>query len=246
MEHCPLRARALWHFFESAPDQLSGDGLFGALQLNGTLGQKTHAPTLFALGRLRAGQSDQMGLLLCIELVGFGGLGPAVDQRRLQPLPGEPLAHPSDRRAAYLQSIGDLGVGPGGGLVGSIFALVGLEQDTRMGQLARRGVATSDLKPSRMPRYSLDKLTGLFLFLGIERPPHVRCRAAARTSGGTHDTREGILLQTNHVRTLGCQMEPSAAMKKPRSSCASCYNSLCPLASYRTYHAAPTFTASKR
>jgi hypothetical protein len=42
----------------------------------------------------------------------------------------------------------------------------------------------------------------LFLFLGIERSPHIRCRAAARTSGGTHDTREGILLQTNHVRTL--------------------------------------------
>src|SRR5215203_360931 len=110
----------------------------------------------------------------------------------------------------------------------------------------RAGAWPPEIKLSNLPRSSLDKLTGLFLFLGIERPPHVRCRAAARTSGGTHDTREGILLQTNHVRTLGCQMEPSAAMKKPRSSCASCYNSLCPLASYRTYHAAPTFTASKR
>src|SRR5215218_6772464 len=67
----------------------------------------------------------------------------------------------------------------------------------------RAGAWPPAIKPSSLPRSSLDKLTGLFLFLGIERPPHVRCRAAARTSGGTHHTREGILLQTNHVRTLG-------------------------------------------
>src|SRR5215211_6817741 len=210
MDHCPLRARALWHFFESAPYKLSGDGLFGALQLNETLGQKTHAPLLFALGRLRAGQSDQMGLLLSIELLWFGGLGPAVDQRCLQALPGEPLAHPSDRRAAYLQGIGDLGVGPGS-LVGSIFALVGLEQDVRMGQLARRGVATSDqafqaaaILPGQahgvvpLPRHR-------------EASSYSRWRAAAPTSAGTHDTREGILLQTNHVRTLGTPALPLLA-----------------------------------
>src|SRR5215218_10667360 len=66
----------------------------------------------------------------------------------------------------------------------------------------RAGAWPPAIKPSSLPRSSLDKLTGLFLFLGIERPPHVRCRAVARTSGGTHHTREGILLQTNHVRTL--------------------------------------------
>src|SRR5215207_2398456 len=211
MDHCPLRARALWHFFESAPDQLSGDGLFGALQLNETLGQKTHAPALFALGRLRAGQSDQMGLLLCIELGGFGGLGPAVDQCRLQPLPGEPLAHPSDRRAAYLQSIGDLGVGPGGGFVGSIFALVGLEQDARMGQLARRGVATSDQAfqaAAILPGQAHGVVT---LPRHREASSYSRWRAAAPTSAGTHDTREGILLQTNHVRTLGTPALPLLA-----------------------------------
>src|SRR5215218_1471553 len=142
MDHCPLRARALWHFFESAPDQLSGDGLLCALQLHETLGQKTHTPAFLPLRRLRAGQSDQMRLLLSTELARFGGFGPAVDQRRLQSLPGEPLAYPSDRRAADLQSIGDLGFGPG--FVGSIFALVGLEQNAHMGQLARRGVAASD------------------------------------------------------------------------------------------------------
>src|SRR5215218_1972607 len=69
----------------------------------------------------------------------------------------------------------------------------------------RAGAWPPAIKPSSLPRSSLDKLTGLFLFLGIERPPHVRCRAAARTSGGTHHTREGILLQTNHVRTLSFQ-----------------------------------------
>src|SRR5215218_1670729 len=63
------------------------------------------------------------------------------------------------------------------------------------------------IKLSSLPRSSLDKLTGLFLLLGIERSPHVRCRAAACTSGGTHHTREGILLQTNHVRTLASPLD---------------------------------------
>ena len=81
--------------------------------------------------------------LLSIELLRFGGLGSAVDQCRLQPLPGKPLAYPSDRRTAYLQSIGDLRIRPGG-FMGSIFALVGLQQDARRGQLERRDVATSD------------------------------------------------------------------------------------------------------
>src|SRR5215203_4684981 len=68
IDHCPL-SQGFMALFESAPDQLPGDGLFGALQLHETLGQKTHAPALFALRRLRAGQSDQMRLLLSIELL---------------------------------------------------------------------------------------------------------------------------------------------------------------------------------
>jgi hypothetical protein len=54
-------ARALWHFFESTPDQLSGDGLLyplGALQLYGPIRQKPHAPALFVRRRFGAGQSD--------------------------------------------------------------------------------------------------------------------------------------------------------------------------------------------
>src|SRR5829696_6462030 len=66
----------------------------------------------------------------------------------------------------------------------------------------RAGAWPQAIKPSKLPRSSLDKLTGLFLFLGIERPPDVRCRAAARKSGSTHDTRDGILPQTNRVRAL--------------------------------------------
>src|SRR5215208_2580338 len=199
MDHCPLRARALWHFFESAPDQLSGDGLFGALQLNETLGQKTHAPALFALGRLRAGQSDQMGLLLCIELGGFGGLGPAVDQCRLQPLPGEPLAHPSDRRAAYLQSIGDLGVGPGGGFVGSIFALVGLEQDARMGQLARRGVATSD-QAFQLAAILPGQAHGV-----VPLPRHREASSCSLPRGRSHERRHSSYPRRNIAANQSCQ-----------------------------------------
>src|SRR5215218_1480804 len=199
MDHCPLRARALWHFFESAPDQLSGDGLFGALQLNETLGQKTHAPALFAFGRLRAGQSDQMGLLLSIELVGFGGLGPAVDQCRLQPLPGEPLAHPSDRRAAYLQSIGDLGGGPGVGFVGSIFALVGLEQDARMGQLARRGVATSD-QAFQLAAILPGQAHGV-----VPLPRHREASSCSLPRGRSHERRHSSYPRRNIAANQSCQ-----------------------------------------
>src|SRR5215218_1871497 len=66
----------------------------------------------------------------------------------------------------------------------------------------RAGAWPPAIKPSSLPRSSLDKLTGFFLFLGIETPPDVCCRAATRTSGHRHDTREGALPQTNHVRTL--------------------------------------------
>src|SRR5215218_9168244 len=205
MDHCPLRARALWHFFESAPDQLPGDGLFGALQLHETLGQKTHAPALSPLRRLRTSQSDQMRLLLSIELAWFGGLGPAVDQRRLQPLPSEPLAHPSDRRAADLQDIGDPGVGPG--LLGSIFALVGFEKDARMGQPASRGVAASD-QALQAAAILPGQAHGV-----VPLPGHREASSSSPPCGHPdqrarrHDTQEGALLQTNHVRTLGQRFE---------------------------------------
>src|SRR5215212_7914211 len=65
----------------------------------------------------------------------------------------------------------------------------------------RAGAWPPAIKPSSLARSSLDKLTGFFLFLGIERSPHVRCCAAAWASGGIHDTREGILPQTNYVKT---------------------------------------------
>src|SRR5215207_8387322 len=66
----------------------------------------------------------------------------------------------------------------------------------------RAGAWPPAIKPSSLPRSSPDKLTGLFLFLGIETPPAVCCRGATRTSGRRHDTREGVLLQTDHVKTL--------------------------------------------
>src|SRR4029453_5853945 len=194
------QARALWHFFESAAYNVSGDGLFGALQLNETFGQQTHAPALLPFRRLRAGQSDQMRLLLSIELLRFGSLGPAMDQRRLQPLHGEPLAHPSDRRAADLQGIGDLGVGPG--LGESIFALVGFEKDARMGQPARRGVAASDqaFQPAAIlpgQAHGVVSLPGHRDASSCSLPRSHPDERARR-----HDTGEGVLSQTNHVRTL--------------------------------------------
>src|SRR5215207_611060 len=198
IDHCPL-SQGFMALFESAPDQLSGDGLFGALQLHETLGQKTHAPALFALRRLRAGQSDQMGLLLSIELLRFGGLGSAVDQCRFQPLPGEPLAYPSDRRAAYLQSMGDLGVGPGGGFVGSIFALVGLEQDARMGQLARRSETTSD-QAFQLAAILPGQAHGV-----VPLPRHREASSCSLPRGRPHERRHSRYPRRNIAANQSCQ-----------------------------------------
>src|SRR5215210_4050158 len=61
-------------------------------------------------------------------------------------------------------------------------------------QMARRGVAASD-KALQLATLVLAQAHGvLFLFLGIKTPPRVRLRSSGRPSGGTHDTREGILL----------------------------------------------------
>ena len=94
----------------------------------------------FAPRRLRAGQSDQMRLLLSIELFGLGVFGLAMEEGSLQALPSEPGAHPSDRRAAHLQGVGYSHVGPGR----HACSLVGLEEDASMAQLARWGVAMGD------------------------------------------------------------------------------------------------------
>src|SRR5215210_2210887 len=58
------------------------------------------------------------------------------------------------------------------------------------------------INPSSLSRSSLVNLTGFFLFFDKQTPPHVRFTAATRTSGHKHDTREGVLGQTNHVRLL--------------------------------------------
>src|SRR5829696_3841120 len=139
-----------------------------------------------------------MGLLLSIELLRFGGLGPAVDQRRLQPLPGEPLAHPSDRRAAYLQSIGDLGVGPGG-FVGSILGLVGLEQDARMGQLARRGVAARD------QALQLATLVPAQAHGVVPLPRHREVSSYSLPRGRPHERRHSRYPRRNIAANQSCQ-----------------------------------------
>src|SRR5215204_2569595 len=203
MDHFPLRARALWHFFESAPDQLSGDGLFGALQLNETLGQKTHAPALFALGGSEQARAIRWASCSASSLGGLVALGLRWTSAASNPSQANlwrtraTVERLISRASAILvsgQEEASLGASSPSSALSRMRAWVNW----------RAGAWPPAIKPSSLPRSSLDKLTGLFLFLGIERPPHVRCRAVARTSGGTHHTREGILLQTNHVRTLAC------------------------------------------
>src|SRR5215203_3372518 len=133
-----------------------------------------------------------------------GPVPPPIPPRRTSRAPERPSSGLSP------EHIGDLGIGPGG-LVGSIFALGGLEQDARMGQLARRGVATSDQAfqaAAILPGQAHGVVT---LPRHREASSYSRWRAAAPTSAGTHDTREGILLQTNHVRTLGTPALPLLA-----------------------------------
>src|SRR5215211_1555373 len=108
-----------------------------------------------------------MCLLLSIELLRLGVFGLAMDKSGLQALRHAPLAHPSDRRTADLQSVGDLHIGPS--FAGSIFAFVSLQEDTCMGELACRGAGAVD----QALQFATVRFTGLFLFLGMGMSPCV-------------------------------------------------------------------------
>src|SRR4029450_11524541 len=85
----------------------------------------------------------------------------------------------------------------------SIFALVGFEKDARMGQPARRGVAASDqaFQPAAIlpgQAHGVVSLPGHRDASSCSLPRSHPDERARR-----HDTGEGVLSQTNHVRTLG-------------------------------------------
>ena len=95
MHHILLRC-GLSSFFERLAHRLVRERVH-VLQLDHPLGQQAQRPARLALGRPGAGQGDQVGLLLAVQLARVdprGGLG---QQRRLQPLLDEPLPHPLDR-----------------------------------------------------------------------------------------------------------------------------------------------------
>jgi hypothetical protein len=105
------------------------------VELDQPVGQQAQRPALPALGRVRAGQRDQVHLDVAVHLAGRA-------RRRLrlqggvQALLDEALPHALDGAHAEAEGLGDLGVGLAGGLVG-------VEQHVGVGQGAGGGLALS-------------------------------------------------------------------------------------------------------
>src|SRR4051794_13681140 len=95
-----------------------------------------------------------MGFLLPVQLAPVEPRGRPGQQRRRQPLLHEPLARPLDRAHAHPHRRRDRRVDPPRAAV----RLVGLEQDARVGQLARVGLAARDhaLELAPLPRRERD------------------------------------------------------------------------------------------
>src|SRR5215203_1605049 len=81
-------------------------------------------------------------------------------------------APPALHRAAYLQSTSAILVSGQEAWWGASSPSSALSR-MRAWVNWRAGAWPQAIKPSKLPRSSLDKLTGLLLFLGIERPPHI-------------------------------------------------------------------------
>jgi hypothetical protein len=131
---------------------------------------------LWPSGGGAAGQRDQAGLLLTVELAAVFALGWLGVQRGVQPGGGVVLAHPGHGGGGDLQRLGDHLVGPArAGL-----ALVGFEQDAGMGQgTGRTGVlADQGVKPGA---FGLGQDNGVAL-------AHARLLAAASPDHKEHET----------------------------------------------------------
>jgi len=127
-------------FFKSLPHRLVRDALDDLL-LDKPVGQKPQGPARAALGRLAAADRDELCLLLAVQnaLARRPTSFLAVDGR-LKPLLDAALADVLRTAAADLQRLGDSLVGPRRAAI----ACVGLEEHSRAGQFARRGLSLRD------------------------------------------------------------------------------------------------------
>src|SRR5262249_778172 len=98
-------------------------------------------PAATALGGIAAGQLDQVLLdrVGDLDLLRSRGLGPVVEGRA-ETLGHESLADPSDRPRAGSQDLDDVLIGPSR----TSRSLIGQEQNARMDEPARSGLADGD------------------------------------------------------------------------------------------------------
>ncbi len=115
-----------------------GDAL-RVLELNHVACQQAQGPAIAALGRLSAGESDQVGLLVPIQPARAVVPWVAAVQRGIQSLHGIPLACPFHRRSTQFERFRDA-VAP----AGPTRRLVGFEQDPSVGELPRWGFPHRD------------------------------------------------------------------------------------------------------
>jgi len=99
------------------------------LQRHQPVGQQAQGPAAPPGRRRAAGERDEVRLLCAIQRAPVFAVGGLARQRGVQPCGGALLAHAGDRGRVDLQRGGDRRVGP----AGAALALVGLQQDARMG-----------------------------------------------------------------------------------------------------------------
>jgi hypothetical protein len=139
MHHCRLRC-GLSAFFQQAAHRLVRDGVLDDLQLDQLVSQQAQAPVGLAGRRLCTGAGDEFGFLYALQLAHVCARRRAVVEGRLQPLFDVLFAHPRARRRADLDRLGDRLVRQ----TRSVGALVRLQQDARMRELAGRLRAGSE------------------------------------------------------------------------------------------------------
>lgn len=120
MTHCCL-SKGLVSFFERPPGRRRGDR-FDDFHLHQPIGQQHHRPAGTALGRLGAGQCDELSLLPAVELTVLTAGRTLAVQCGLQAFRHELVTHPPRRHTCRVKGLGDPLVGPSSGPFTSVLS----------------------------------------------------------------------------------------------------------------------------
>jgi hypothetical protein len=173
MHHIRLRC-GLSAFFQRLPHRLVRERVH-TLQLDHPPCQQAQAPPTVAVRRRRAGQGDQVGLLLAVQLPAVGPPAAAVRaERRRQALLDEPPAQTLHGGEADVEGLDDPLVRPARPSLG----LVRLEQDLGVLELAHVRLAAREQPPQ-----PLALLAGQRHPVPLHRPSPV---GPHRTNGSAH------------------------------------------------------------